>query len=218
MTNGDDFSGEMPDRSDGPKPSEKRGAKPYKRREKKPPKPLTETKMRDLALHYVGRYATTAHKLKMYLGRKLRERGWEGERSPDIEALVARFVELKYIDDALYASQKAASLTARGYGSRRVGEALYVAGISDKDGKDAKREAENARVQSALKMARKRRFGPFAREAAEPDKRQKQLQAMLRGGHDFSIARRIVFADSMDEIADLDDEHSGQEDYGLWHD
>ena len=215
MTNGDDFGGETPGGFGARKPPKKRE---YKSRERKPPKPLTETKMRDLALHYVGRYATTAHKLKMYLGRKLRERGWEGERPADIDALVDRFVEMKYIDDALFASQKAASLTARGYGNRRVGEALYTAGISEKDGEKAKRSADNARVESALKMARKRRFGPFASEAAEPDKRQKQLQAMLRGGHDFSIARRIVFADNMADIADLEDENGTDEDFGLWHD
>ncbi len=199
--------------------AQKRGQnRAYASRERKPPKPLDPARLRDIALHYVGRYATTAHKLTAYLQRKLRERGWEDARPADIDALVNQFVELKYIDDALYASQKAASLTARGYGSRRVDEALYISGISKNDGAGARQQAMEARGTSALKLARKRRFGPFARDPADPDKRRKQLQAMVRAGHEFSIARRIVFADSLAEIADLDETVSGEEDFDAWHD
>ncbi len=194
-----------------------RARQPRKPRVKKPPKPLNERLLRDLALHYVGRYATSAHKLKRYLARKLRERGWEDEQPADIDALVTRFVELKYIDDALYASQKAASLTARGYGSRRVSTMLYAAGISEQDSAAAKAASNAAKADAAITMARKRRFGPFARETAPPDKRQKQLQAMLRGGHDFSIARALVFADSMEEIADLEQDIGRYEDIEPWH-
>ena len=195
-----------------------RGRKPHKRRERTPPRPLDERRMKDLALHYVGRYATTAHKLKTYLARKLRERGWAGERPADIDALAARFVELGYIDDALFAAQKAASLTARGYGRRRVDEALYVAGISDRDGAEAKRTADAAQVESAVRMAQKRRFGPFARTPADPDRRQKQLQAMLRAGHDFSVARTLVFADTVQDIAGLEPGGDFQETTEPWAD
>eukprot|EP01035_Chromulina_nebulosa_P043369 gene43369-58742_t len=46
-----------------------------------------------------------------------------------------------------------------------------------------------------------KRIGPFAEQAADPDRRRKQLQAFIRAGHDFALARTLVFADSMDEIA-----------------
>ena len=45
-------------------------------------KPLNEERLHELALFYVGRFATTRAKLIAYLSRKLRERGWEGERQP----------------------------------------------------------------------------------------------------------------------------------------
>ena len=41
--------------------------------------------MRDLALSYAGRYATTQAKLKHYLKRKLRTRGWAGEDEPAVD-------------------------------------------------------------------------------------------------------------------------------------
>ena len=158
------------------------------------PKPLDEERLRDLAVHYVGRYATTRAKLTRYLGRKLRERGWDGEGSPEIEALVAHFDALGYVDDQAFAEAKSRALTARGYGARRVGHALYAAGIEEPDRADAEAQARDAAFESAGKFARKRRVGPFAVAEADPDMRRKQLAAFLRAGHDFALARAFVDA------------------------
>ena len=49
-------------------------------------KPLNEERLHELALFYVGKFATTRSKLKGYLNRKLRERGWEGDSPPEIRA------------------------------------------------------------------------------------------------------------------------------------
>jgi len=84
---------------------------PFKAR--RAPPPLSETKLQELALRYVGKYATTRAKLRAYLTRKLRERGWDEERAPDLEALANRFSELGYIDDAAYALSQSRSLSAR---------------------------------------------------------------------------------------------------------
>jgi regulatory protein len=53
--------------------------------------PLDEGRLNELALRYVGRFATTRAKLRSYLGRKLRERGWDGTREPEIAANAERF-------------------------------------------------------------------------------------------------------------------------------
>jgi regulatory protein len=76
------------------------------------PQPLDQAALQELALRYVGKYATTRAKLRTYLGRKLRERGWEGDREPDLEVLGNRFAELGYIDDASYALGQSRSLSA----------------------------------------------------------------------------------------------------------
>ena len=70
-----------------------------RRREKAPPQPLDRVRLNDLALFYVARFATSAAKLRSYLVRKLRERGWEDAGEPDIDDLVERFVERGYVDD-----------------------------------------------------------------------------------------------------------------------
>jgi regulatory protein len=64
-------------------------------KDRKPPPPLNDERLRGLALHYVGKYATTKGKLATYLTRKIRERGWEGERRTDIAALVEQFARTR---------------------------------------------------------------------------------------------------------------------------
>ncbi|MBB3764217.1 regulatory protein RecX [Sphingomicrobium lutaoense] len=146
-----------------------------------------------MALRYVGRYATSRAKLAAYLARKLRERGWEGEGDPPIDSLVERFTELGYVDDAAFAANKARSLTARGYGARRLGDALYAAGIAESDAEEANRIAESQKIDAALAFARRRRFGPYAQKReTDPARREKQVAAMLRAGHPYGIVRKIL--------------------------
>jgi regulatory protein len=155
--------------------------------------PLNEAKLRELALSYVGRFATTRAKLRAYLARKLRERGWNGEKEPDLEALANRFAERGYIDDAAYALSKAQGLTSRGYGKRRVEEKLRVAGVEEGDSKAARDHAQNEQLAAALRFAERRRLGPFAREKIEErSERERAIAAMVRAGHPFGLARAII--------------------------
>ena len=169
-----------------------------KRTERRPPKPLDGPRLEELALAYVARFATSAAKLEGYLARKLRERGWEGEGPAPLSALVERFVRAGYVDDLAYARAKSGSLLRRGYGERRVGQALHAAGIGI-DVRDEVRAGEAAQRRAALAMAQKRGFGPFGR-GAEPDRalREKQIAAMLRAGHRLDSARELVNASSQE--------------------
>ena len=90
--------------------------------------PLDGARLEEIALSYVARYATTRAKLEQYLRRKLRERGWDGGEEPPVSELAGRLVEAGYLDDAAYARAKASSLLRRGYGTRRVRQALAAAG------------------------------------------------------------------------------------------
>lgn len=161
-------------------------------RHRKSRPPLDSERLNALMLAYVARFATSRAKLKSYLARKLRERGWAGPGEPPTEALVAKAARAGYVDDAAFALGKARSLTQRGYGSRRVRQALLEAGIADGDGEAARAHATDDRVEAALRFARRRRFGPFAAAAPDDHLREKQLAAMLRAGHDFRLAKAIL--------------------------
>jgi len=154
--------------------------------------PLTEAGLQELALRYVGKYATTRSRLRSYLSRKLREQGWEGAREPDLVELAGRFAQLGYIDDAAYALGQSRSLSSRGYGKRRLSQKMHLAGVADEDRNDANAHADEAAVDAALRFAQRRRIGPFAIEQADPKQREKWIAALLRAGHNFGIAREIA--------------------------
>jgi regulatory protein len=163
-------------------------------RKSKPRPPLEGETLEQAALFYAGRYATTRAKLRFYLTRKLRERGWAGEGEPPVETLVERLAGLGYVDDRAFAAARSASLVRRGFGARRVGEALRAAGIDEEDALDAKEAAQAAAWDAALRFAERRRIGPFAASEADPAGRQKAFAAMLRAGHPTDVVRRIVSA------------------------
>lgn len=154
--------------------------------------PLSPKQLQELALAYVGRYATTRAKLRFYLARKLRERGWDGADQPDLEGLADHFAELGYVDDAAFALSKAQGLAVRGFGKRRLAQKLRIAGVADEDGRAAFDHADQEAVSAALRFAERRRLGPFARSVPDPRAREKAVAAMVRAGHGFPLARAIA--------------------------
>lgn len=160
------------------------------------PRPLDAPRLEELALAYVARFATSAAKLEGYLRRKLRERGWDGEGAAPVAEIVARFVAAGYIDDAVFARARTGSLLRRGYGVRRIGQALDAAGIAE-DVRAEVRAAPAEQRRAALALARKRRIGPFGPDGADRALREKQLAAMLRAGHPLDSARELVNAPSI---------------------
>ncbi len=178
------------------------------RRERPPPKPLDAVKIEQLALAYVARFATSAAKLEAYLRRKLRTRGWEGEGEAPLAAIITHFVSAGYIDDEAYARSKSGSLLRRGFGARRIDQALGAAGIAAEVRK-AVRPGEGEERRAALALARKRRFGPFGAELLDRAAREKQFAAMLRAGHRLDSVRELVNAVSVEaaeQWADSGDE------------
>ena len=191
-----------------PKRDTQRGSK------RKRSAPLDETALRDLALSYAARFATTAAKLEGYLARKIRERGVAESADGrtvelDVAGLVARIVELGYVDDDAYARSRSRDLTQRGYGKRRVEQALWAAGVEE-DVRSDNAPGEAASRRAAMLLAKKRGFGPFSRgERPDPDDlqafhklREKQVAAMLRAGHLFEHIQFILEASEARVIED----------------
>ena len=161
-------------------------------RGRRAPSPLDTGRLEALALRYVGRYATTRGKLREYLRRKIAGRGWTDDSEPPVEAIVARMAAFNYVDDQAFALARSGALSRRGYGERRVVQALRGAGIEEEDAAPARDAARAAALSAALAFARRRRVGPYAEGIADPDTRRRHLGAMLRAGHDLALARRVI--------------------------
>lgn len=161
------------------------------RRHNKIRKPLDQDGLNRLALHYVGRYATTRARLASYLRRKVQERGWNGENPADFDTIVARCAELGYVDDRAFAENRVASLGRRGYGERRIGSALQQAGIERELAAEVMPDEAEA-FDAAEAYAKRKRIGRFGPPVTDPKLRQKQFAAMIRAGHSFDLAKRVL--------------------------
>ncbi len=155
---------------------------------------LDSAALERLALGYAGRYATSRARLADYLRRKLAERGWAGEEDPPVAPIVARFVELGYVDDRAIAEAKARTLGARGLGERRLAAALGGLGISDRDARAARAQAAADAWTTALRFAERKRIGPFADREPDEKARRRAFAAMMRAGHSVDDTRRIIAA------------------------
>lgn len=161
-----------------------------------------------MALAYVARFATSAHRLHAYLARKLAARGWAEEGEPPIGAVVARMVALGYIDDAAFARARGAGMLRRGLGARRIGQALHRDRI-EADVIEAASGSEHERRQAALMLAQRRRLGPFGPLAGAADRRkeaERQVATLVRGGHSLAFARALVEAADADAAQQWVDE------------
>lgn len=162
-------------------------------RTRRKPRPLDSTRLEEMAVAYLARFATTRARLESYLRRKLRERGWAGDGEPPVAALVERLCAAGYVDDTAYAIARGASLLRRGYGVRRVDQALGAAGVAEDILEDLRPPVAEQR-RAALALARRRRFGPFGAGERDPATRERQLAAMVRAGHPLDNARQLLDA------------------------
>jgi regulatory protein len=164
---------------------------------------IDQPKLQALALHYVGRYATTQAKLRHYLERKLRERLWVGDAAPDIDTITNHCVERNYVDDHSFAVARASALSRRGYGAVRVNGALRQAGIDAQASHDISAVPREEALAVALHFAKRKSIGPFSRAELNERTRQRMMSALVRAGHSFEVARSILLMQPED-VADSD--------------
>jgi regulatory protein len=169
------------------------------RKTPRPAQPLDSASLERAALDYAARYATTRARLAAYLRRKLRERGWAGSGDPPVADLVGRFAERGYVDDRVFAAARTDALLRRGYGVRRIGAALRAAGIDAETAGDLDERIDAEAEAAVLRFARRKRIGPFADGAADPERKRRWIAAMARAGHPMPVILKMLDS-GIDEI------------------
>lgn len=164
----------------------------------RPRPPPDAASLREAALQYLARYATTEAGLRQVLHRRIdlwarQAAGEDGtsERAAAAKAMVAgviaRLVELGLLNDAAFAEHRARGLALSGRSHRAIAARLMAKGIAPDRARAVLPEGE---LVSALILARKRRIGPF-RKTAEPD-HNRELGVLARAGFPRDIALRAL--------------------------
>lgn len=186
------------------------GGADNKRREKKPPKPITESYLRNVALWYMERYASSAANLKAVLMRRVRlSSAYHGsdpaEGAAMVDAVVQRYTEAGILNDRLFAETRVRSLVSRGTSTKMIRRKLMEKGVSSDDIDAALGEVldqENGELASAARYARRRRIGPYRLPEKREDNRDRDMAALARQGFGFGIAAKVVDAESPEALED----------------
>jgi regulatory protein len=147
------------------------------------------------ALHYLGRYASSAENLRRVLMRRVRRRAPEAATriSPLIDALVTRYRESGLLDDAAYAAGRVQSLHRRGGSLQAIRARLAAKGVAAADVADAlsalRATGPDPDLAAACAFARRRRLGPYRRAAAD---HARELGAFARAGFNRQVAEAVL--------------------------
>lgn len=167
------------------------------------PKKITETYLHNSALYYLQRFAASSAQFRKVMQRKidLSCRHHTDQNPEDcqvlLDKLVTRFQENGLLNDATYARGMVITLRRRGMSERAIFMKLQNKGLSEAQIKGAVEDfnTENetntaeSEYRAALKLARKKRVGPYAVTEFEYDR---ALSAFARAGFSFDVARRVL--------------------------
>ena len=160
------------------------------------PGPITAEYLFRAAAHYIERYATSSGNLGRVLERKVRRRAQaRGEAAGGHEAVIAatvkRFVDLKLVDDAVFAETKLASLRRRGTSTRMAAARLAEKGVDRHLIETTLAADESDDRTAADAYARRRRLGPYRLRDRE-ERRDRDVAAMVRAGFSYGDAATVV--------------------------
>jgi regulatory protein len=168
--------------------------------QRKQPRKVSPRYLENAALHYLKRYAATVSQLKHVLARKVNRslRVHGGDRAEAlgwVDSLADKLVRNGLINDVAYAELKAQSLRASGRSARVIAQKLRMKGVASElvVQKLAAATAAVSEDEAARIWARKKRLGPFRRDAeSRKENRQRDLASLARAGFPFSIAKKII--------------------------
>lgn len=173
---------------------------PAKRRARRAP--VTQDRLHRAALAYLARHAASTWSVRQVLGRRIQRAAAEHETDPAaaqewVDAVIARLTRAGLLDDAAFAANRARTLFERGLPPRMIRMKLAEKGVGDAEC-DAALAAigldhDDPDMAAAIRFARRRRLGPFARDGAGRT-RDKELAAMARAGFGYRTASRVLEA------------------------
>ncbi len=200
-------------KSDQSNIKQKRNA--YDKSEKKPPKKISESYLHNSALYYLERFSASKKHFIFVMQRKVRRSCmYHADQDYDkcadmVVALADKFEASGLLDDKLYTNGLVTSLRRKGLSRSAIINKMNIKGISrentlialenlDNDLCETPQEAEE---KAALKLAKKKRLGPYF--TGEEQNIKRSLGIFARAGFSYQIAKSILNMDKDIEEFDL---------------
>ncbi len=168
-------------------------------------KKIDHTALERTALRYLQRFSSSTESLRRLLHRKIkRALESEDDRAPlflAIEPIIEKFSRLGYLNDQSYAQQKMQTLLNRGKSLHSARAYLLAKGI-DKDVLSIINQelTDDADLKAAIALVKRRRLGPLRPQEKRTEFYRKDSAILARAGFSFEIIRKILNAESLDDI------------------
>lgn len=166
---------------------------------RKAPKKISRQRLKNIALYYLKRFETSEANLRSVLKRRIDDYAYYDKAFDKAEAygwaeeLLSEFVRLKYVDDARFAEIKIRGYLAAGKSPRYIIGKLREKGIDEHLSERLLDEQEYNPFEMALKLARKKKIGPYsANDEIRRERRSKDLAVLVRAGFDYDTAVKVL--------------------------
>ncbi|MBR1778874.1 MAG: RecX family transcriptional regulator [Alphaproteobacteria bacterium] len=165
-------------------------------------KPITQKRLTNVALYYLGRYESSSENLRRLLQRRVVRAEMKGAVVPEeasdwIEAIVLEMRRLGYVDDKRFALSVAEKYRKAGKSRKYICQKLALAGISADMQASILAEAENdstadSELEAALLLVKKRKLGLYRSEQDRALFRRKDLAVLSRAGFSYQTAVKAL--------------------------
>ena len=166
---------------------------------KKMPKKITAARLKNIALYYLKRFETSRANLRSVLRRRVDGYAFvdkefnRAEAYEWVENLLDEFERCKYVDDVRFAEIRVRGYLSAGKSPRYIAGKLKEKGIDEATTARLLAEQEFDPYDSALRLAKKKKIGPFCEdEAKHRERRAKDLAVLVRAGFDYDIAIKVL--------------------------
>ena len=176
---------------------------------KKVQKRLTQKRLKNIALYYLKRFETSCENLRSVLQKRIDKYIYENpefnrnEALKWIDEIINDFTRLHYLDDYRYAEMKIKSYLHVGKPERYIKIKLKEKGISEDIITEIMSEQEYNPLDMALKLAKKKKIGPYRCENSK-EFLKKDMGVLIRAGFDYEIARQVLNSEFIDDDTDDD--------------
>lgn len=166
---------------------------------KKKLKKITPQRLKNIALYYLKRFETSEYNLRSVLKRRIDDYAYWNKEFDKKEAyqwldeLVKDFVRLGYVDDERFAEIRIRGYLSAGKSPRYILNKLKEKGIDEDLADKLLNEQEYNPFESALKLAKKKKIGPYYEDKKlRKERRNKDMGVLIRAGFDYDVVLKVL--------------------------
>lgn len=167
-------------------------------RKRKPQKKITPQRLKNIGLYYLKRFESSVENLRSVLYRRIdayaRENPeWNKQEAYGwAEEVLSEFERLHYLDDSRYAEIKVRSYLNSGKPARYIETKLKAKGINAAEIAEILAEQEYNPIEMALKLAKRKKIGPYRAAESRREFRQKDMATLVRAGFDYDVVCEVL--------------------------